>query len=63
MIGCVHLLAEININTLEPSQVLKIALPEVNPRSGTTRRPRSRSIVPVLENSTISSQDFKMVKR
>ncbi|CAF1031089.1 unnamed protein product [Adineta ricciae] len=54
---------DMNINTLEPSQVLKISLPESNHRNATVRRPRSRSIVPVLENSTISSQDFKVIKR
>ncbi|UJR36637.1 hypothetical protein I4U23_029356 [Adineta vaga] len=54
---------DLNINTLEPSQVLKIGLTDSIHRNGTSKRTRSRSIVPVLENSTISSQDFKIVKR
>jgi len=57
------LLANIDINTIEPSQVLKISLTEPNVRRGSNKRTRSRSIVPVLENSTISSQDFKITKR
>jgi hypothetical protein len=54
-----------NINTLEPSQVLKIGLNDSNPRSGTitNKRTRHRSIIPVLENYILSSQDFKIVKR
>jgi hypothetical protein len=52
-----------NINTLEPSQVLKIGSTESNPRSGSSKRTRSKSIVPVLENSILSSQDFKITKR
>jgi hypothetical protein len=58
----IFILANMNINTLEPSQVLKIGLTETNPRSG-TKRTRSRSMVPILENSIISSHDFKIVKR
>jgi len=56
-------LADMNINTLEPSQVLKIGSTESNPRSGSSKRTRSKSIVPVLENSILSSQDFKITKR
>ncbi|CAF1123858.1 unnamed protein product [Adineta steineri] len=53
----------LNINTLEPSQGVKIGLTDNYHRSGTHKRPRSKSIVPVLENSIISSQDFKVIKR
>ncbi|CAF4453079.1 unnamed protein product, partial [Adineta steineri] len=53
----------LNINTLEPSQGVKIGLTDTYHRSGTHKRPRSKSIVPVLENSIISSQDFKVIKR
>lgn len=53
----------ININTLEPSQVKKISMAEPSSRSGYSKRSRSRSIVPVLENSNISSQDFKIIRR
>ena len=56
-------LADININTLEPSQVLKIGLTETHARSGPAKRARSRSIVPVLENSIIMSHDFKIIQR
>ena len=54
-----------NISTLEPSQVLKLGLNEGHPRSGTSsKRRRSKSIiVPVLDNSIISSQEFKTIKR
>lgn len=62
----IFILANMTINTLEPSQVLKIGLADSNPRSGTTtssKRTHNRSMVPVLDNSIISSQDFKIVKR
>jgi hypothetical protein len=61
----IFILANMNINTLEPSQVVKIGLPDSNPRSGMTssKYTRNRSVVPVLENSIISSQDFKIVRR
>lgn len=52
-----------NINTLEPTQVMKIGLPEANIRGASRKRAHSRSVVPVLENSIISSQDFKITKR
>jgi hypothetical protein len=44
--------------------VLKIGLTESSLRSGTSsKRSRRKSFVPVLENSIISSQDFKVIKR
>ncbi len=52
-----------NIDTLEPSQMIKMGLPEPNLRNTSSKRGRSRSIVPVLENSIISAQDFKIIKR
>lgn len=52
-----------NINTLEPTQVMKIGVPETNVRAGGRKRAHSRSVVPILENSIISSQDFKITKR
>ena len=52
-----------NINTIEPTQVLKIGLPESNPRSAIRKRANSRSVVPILENFIITSQDLKITKR
>jgi hypothetical protein len=40
-----------------------MSLTEPNPRSNNPKRTRNKSIVPVLENSIISSQDFKIIKR
>ena len=56
-------LGEIDINTLEPNQVLKSNPADLQLRSGSTKRTRTRSIVPVLDSSIISVQDLKFVKR
>ncbi|CAF4610412.1 unnamed protein product [Rotaria magnacalcarata] len=54
---------DINIHTLQPSEVIKPAVLETNSRNGSRKRTRSKSIAPVLENIVISSLDFKIIKR
>ncbi|CAF2799562.1 unnamed protein product [Rotaria sp. Silwood2] len=54
---------DMNIHALEPSEVLKSNAVEMNPRGGSRKRTRSKSIVTVLENFIISSEDFKIIKR
>ncbi|CAF0961178.1 unnamed protein product [Rotaria sordida] len=55
---------DINIHTLEPSEVLlKSGAIETNPRGGNRKRIRSKSVVPATENFSISSEDIKITKR
>lgn len=63
MIFILKLIADMNIQTLQPSEVLKSTTVESNPRGTTRKRTRSKSIVPDLENIVVLSQDLKIIKR